>query len=210
MPQKKTNTPFSDLLKAQWRVCPFTVSAVAVAVTVLAAALFSWRAATLVAFLSAVIGLACWLDTRLNTEAEKRRELLTPYLTELPALIGHLRETSRQLEESVLQACDGFDRIRSHAYKRGHFDREMLRVIVALQFEDIVNQRIVHATETLARLGCDLTACLKPEAMSVSLESSVNFEKVHQDIPGEPVFKNRNGSSAPEANVELFVPEVGS
>lgn len=207
----KTNAPCNDSLKALWTAWPFTASALAVAATVLAAALCSWRSATLVAALSAIVGLACWLDTRAKAEAEKRRKLLTPYLAELPALIDHLRETSRQLEESVLQACDGFDRIRAQAYQRGHLDREMLRVIVALQFEDIVNQRIVHATEMLARLGTDLAACLTPEAMSGAFESPARLnEGCHHQTPEDPVFKNHNGSSAPEPNVELFVPEVGS
>jgi|GEM_PF-3481903 hypothetical protein len=189
----------------------------AFAASFVAAALCSWPAVALVVPLWALLALIHWLEHRHAADAEAQRRLLQRHLRTLPALVGELRETAYQLEGAVLQACDGFDgiRVQARAAKGDeNLEGEILRVVIALQFQDIVNQRIGHAIDALSSLGADLAACLKgapeAEAMTQGLHRVASFDAKLPALRGnDRAFKKHAPSSANEANVELFLPEVG-
>lgn len=195
------------------------------------AALCPWPAGITLAPFCGILALTCWIEVRRASRvaalAAEWQRLLAPYLPALPALVSQLREAASQLERAVLQACDGFHGIgvKARAVAGSHdqrLDREILRVVVALQFQDIVNQRIEHAIETLTELGEDLGSCLKqmpphPEAQSkLKAGWTSRLGRVYTTIEAERRLPSRhNGAvkSPPQkeatGNIEIFPPEVG-
>jgi hypothetical protein len=188
-------------------------------------------AALLLAPLCGVLALTCWVErrrsARLAVEAAKWQRLLAPYLPELPELVSQLQEAALQLEGAVLEACDGFHGIGAKAreavglHGRQGLEPDILRVVVALQFQDIVNQRITHAIETLTELGTDLGACIgqtpldRKAKMKSKRDWAWRLQRTYALDPGRRVAPGRNGvltdfsQSEPKDNIELFLPEVG-
>jgi hypothetical protein len=194
------------------------------------AAACPWPAGLLFAPFSGVLALTCWIErrrsARLTAEAAKWQRLLAPYLPELPALVSQLQEAALQLEGAVLEACDGFHGIGAKAraavgiHGQG-LEPDILRVVVALQFQDIVNQRITHAIETLTELGADLGACVEqmPPDMKAKakpnrdwawrLQRTYALDPGRRVAPGRGVLTNFSQGEPKDDDVELFLPEVG-
>lgn len=157
---------------------------------------------------------------RLSARRAEWQKLLGPYVTELPTLVSQLRETASQLEGAVIQACDGFHGIGARAREavggesRG-LEKEIVRVMVALQFQDIVNQRITRAIETLTKLGGDLGACLEqtPRSARAAL-GTPGSDPVHTLKESERrLLYASNGAvkssqTEPKGDIEIFLPEV--
>jgi hypothetical protein len=179
-----------------------------------AAALCSWSATALIALLWALLILAHWLAGRAEVEKLAQRNLLAPYLKTLPAIVSELRESAEQLEGAVLQACDGFDgiRVEARARRRGDdLEGEILSVIVALQFHDIVNQRLDHAIETLTRLTADVSACVGDAPEGASADIPLNAPAPADATTNEfatAYCTAKKHAPAEKADVEIFVPEV--
>jgi hypothetical protein len=146
----------------------------------------------------------------MKTRAQRRR--LAPYLQTLPAIVAELRDSAEQLEGAVLQACDGFDGIRVEARARrvgGELDAEILRVVAALQFHDIVNQRLDHTIETLTRLSADLSDCVESTPDSGSVDGlSYPAPAIKANAVATEYRAVKKHAPAKEANVEIFLPEV--
>jgi chemotaxis regulatin CheY-phosphate phosphatase CheZ len=150
--------------------------------------------------------------------------LLRAYLPELPALVSDLAEAANQLESAVLEASNGFDGIRAQAraalgVQSQELEREIVRVVVALQFQDIVNQKITRAIETLTRLDADLGACLErrdPEARSngaargASCAFSYPSKKSERRRPSGRNGAVQRSEIEPRGDIEIFLPEVNS
>lgn len=192
------------------------------------AALSPWPAGIFFLPLSAILGLACWNErrraARYAAEAAEWQNLLAPYLPELPALVSQLQDAAGQLEGAVLQACDGFHDIGARARqavgsRNPGLDRDIGRVVVALQFQDIVNQRITHAIETLTELGEDLGACV--ERMPLEQKPKQKHEDDWEwrlartyalDVDPAVSLCDAAIGAAPEReaknNIEIFLPEV--
>lgn len=159
--------------------------------------------------------------SRSSAQRAEWQRLLGPYVTELPALVSQLRETASQLEGAVLQACDGFHGIGARAREavggesRG-LEKEIVRVVVALQFQDIVNQRITRAIETLTKLGGDLGACLEqtPPRSARAALGTPGSDPVHTLKESERrLHYASNGAvkssqTEPKGDIEIFLPEV--
>jgi len=163
--------------------------------------------------------------TRLEARTAEWQNLLRPYLPELPKLVSELRDAAGQLERAVLEASDGFDviRVRARAVLGGRsreLEQEIVRVTVALQFQDIVNQKITHAIDTLSRLDADLDKSLGSpvaEARSRRRADGVSHSPVKY-APKETERRSpygRNGAVKDIerdaiGDVEIFLPEVSS
>jgi hypothetical protein len=194
------------------------VNTLLVASFLLTVAFYSWPAA-LIAPLWVFLLFTCWLETRragrCAAEVETQRTRLAPYVSAIPALIFQLRETAYHLEAAVLHACDGFDSIRvraGDADRDQNLEREIRRVIVALQFEDIVNQRICQAVDTLHRLEADLTSCVDSRRMASTGDRVMHAldRSLPRPMDEGRAFKKSFAESINENAVELFLPEVGS
>ena len=199
----------------------------ALAAGTMLAALAPRPAAVLMFPLFAALALAGWIEcrraARLALETAGLKNLLAPYVPALPGLVALLEEAASQMECAVLEACDGFDgigaRARAAAGAGGQdLEREILRVVVALQFQDIVNQRITHAIETLKELGEDLAACLgemppggKPGVeRAPALERASAFEAKRRALSGHRLpAKGRAQKDSNDNDIEIFSPEVG-
>jgi hypothetical protein len=138
-------------------------------------------------------------------------------------LADELTETAGQLESAVLAACDGFHGIGARAREAlgsesRALEKEIVRVVVALQFQDIVNQRMTHAIETLTQLSGDLGACLgsmpAPEARPERAHpAAVVTDSACQTNESGHLFFAESGagkSSQTEmkGDIEIFLPEV--
>jgi hypothetical protein len=215
MPTTQKDPPLVELRRCQSSSAWLLAATAGVfATSFAAAALCSWPAAALIAPLWALLLLAHWLAGRADAKHAAQRKLLAPYLNALPKIVAELRESAEQLEDAVLQACDGFDGIRVEARARrrgGDLEAEILRVVVALQFHDIVNQRLDHTIETLTRLAADLAACVEDAPDSGSIDTRFSYPA--------PLPTKANGfatecrgvkkhAPAEKANVEIFRPEV--
>ena len=159
--------------------------------------------------------------SRLSARRAEWQKLLGPYVMELPQLVSQLTVAASQLEDAVLQACDGFHGIGARAREavggenRG-LEKEIVRVVVALQFQDIVNQRITHAIETLTRLEGDLGACLaqaRPAPKSRTGSSARGANPVYELKESERLLFLSNGAAENsrtdiKGDIEIFLPEV--
>jgi hypothetical protein len=206
-------------------------------------ALYRWPAGLLPAAVAGIVALACWIEchraSRVTAQAGEWQRLLSPYLQDLPALVSQLRESASYIEGAVLEACDGFDGIGAKAREaagapRPDLEGEILRVVAALQFQDMVSQRIARAVDTLTDLGNDLGACLKqmpldPEAQAkMEAFQALRRGRVGAIDPKRPVAAGATGAtgstssarlggaaerpprSEPKGRMEIFQPEVGS
>jgi hypothetical protein len=213
MSRSKKDPPFVELRRCRSSSAWLLAATAGVFGTSFVAAAFcSWPAAVLIVPLWALLVLAHCLDGCAEMKVRAQRKRLAPYLKALPAIVAELRESAEQLEGAVLQACDGFDGIRVEARARragGELDAEILRVVVALQFHDIVNQRLDHTIETLTRLSADLSDCVEntpdggaADALSYpapALKTNA-FAKDYRAV--------KKHAPSKEANVEIFLPEV--
>ncbi|MGH7766543.1 MAG: hypothetical protein ACREQP_03750, partial [Candidatus Binatia bacterium] len=153
------------------------------------------------------------------------QSLLLPYLPELPALVSELRDAASQLERAALEASEGFDWIRVQACaalggRSRELEQEIVRVMVALQFQDIVNQKITHAIDTLTRLDADLDKSLgRPvsEGRPKRRVNGVSYPML-KHTPKEtgrhlPYGRNsavKGSEIEPSGDIEIFLPEVNS
>jgi hypothetical protein len=155
---------------------------------------------------------------RLCARRAEWQKLLGPYVTELPKLVSQLSVAASQLEVAALQACDGFHGIGVRAREavggasRG-LEKEIVRVVVALQFQDIVNQRITHAIETLTRLEGDLGACLAqtrpaPESRSDRAAPVYPLKESERCLLLTSNGAVKSSQTEPKGDIEIFLPEV--
>jgi hypothetical protein len=162
---------------------------------------------------------------RLDAWTAEWQSLLLPYLPELPALVSELRNAASQLERAALEASEGFDGIRVQARaalggRSQELEQEIVRVMVALQFQDIVNQKITRAIDTLTRLDADLDKSLGrpvPEARSKRRVDGVSYSMLKHapKETGRRLPYGRNGAVKgseiePSGDIEIFLPEVNS
>ena len=194
-------------------------------------AFYDRPAGLLLAPVAGLVALACWIEchraARVTTQAAEWQRLLAPYLQDLPALALQLRESASHIEGAVREACEGFDGIGAKAraaagVRRPDLEGEILRVVSALQFQDIVSQRIAHAVETLTELGNDLGACLKQMPLDAEAQSkmaacqALRRERLGAVDTARPFARKLSGLpersplSEPNGHIEIFSPEVGS
>jgi len=226
-----------------WPRLPALVLAGAGGAAVALSALYRWPAGLLPAAVAGIVALACWIEchraSRVTAQAAEWQRLLAPYLQDLPALASQLRESASHIEGAVLEACEGFDGIGAKAreaagVRRPDLEGEILRVVAALQFQDIVSQRIARAVDTLTDLGNDLGACLKQMPLDreaqAKMEAYQAFRRerprvVHTRRPlatsatsatsGTSTTRlggaaERSPQSESTGRIEIFQPEVGS
>ena len=239
MRESRPKTIAQRAILARPRLLALALAGAAVALS----ALYRWPAGLLPAAVAGIVALACWIEchraSRVTAQAAEWQRLLAPYLKELPALASQLRESASHIEGAVLEACDGFDGIGAKAreaagVRRPDLDGEILRVVAALQFQDIVSQRIAHAVHTLTELGNDLGVCLmqmpldpearaKMEAYPVFRRERLRAIDTTRPFPASATSTTsatcaiRLGGAAerpprnePEGRIEIFQPEVGS
>jgi hypothetical protein len=188
------------------------------------AALCPWPAGITLAPFCGVLALVCWIEVRRASRAARLaaecRSLLGPYVPALPAVVSQLREAASQLEGAVLQACDGFHGIgvkaRAVVGDDAELEREITRIQVALQFQDIVNQRLEHAIHTLTDLEENLGACLKQMPIDPDAQSRLDAQSHRVYIRAtERRLPSRHGGAAKSSNkeskdnIEIFVSEGG-
>ena len=205
---------------------PWALTLALAAAGITLAAFCPWPAGIAPALAVAVLALVCWIERRrashLAARAARLQSVLGPYL---PELVSQLSVAASQLEDAELQACDGFHGICARAREavggrsRG-LEKEIARVVIALQFQDIVNQRITRAIETLTKLEGDLGACLeqtppKPQSRSdraaheVSRPDPLYTAKESERrllFPSNGAVKN--SQTEPKGDIEIFLPEV--
>ena len=103
-------------------------------------------------------------------------------------------------------------RVEARALRRGgDLEGEILSVIVALQFHDIVNQRLDHAIETLTRLTADVSACVGDAPDSASADALLSRPALDHATTNGFATEYRAVKKHPpadKANVEIFLPEV--
>jgi hypothetical protein len=163
------------------------------------------------------------IERRRSPRAVPWQSLLRPYLPQLPALVSELRDAASQLEHALLEASDGFEGIRAQARaalggRSQELEQEIVRVVVALQFQDIVNQKITHAIDTLTRLDADLDASLGrpvPEARSKRRVNGVSYpmlkhteKETQRRLPRKDAAQNSDAEA--RGDMEIFLPEVNS
>jgi hypothetical protein len=162
-------------------------------------------------------------ERRRSPRAAAWQGLLRPYLPQLPALVSDLREAASQLEHAVLEASDGFEGIRAQARaalgdRSQELEQAIMRVVVALQFQDIVNQKITRAIDTLTKLDADLDSSLGrpvPEAPSQRRMNGAFYpmlnhaeKKTKRRLPRNRPVKSSDAEALDD--MEIFLPEVNS
>jgi hypothetical protein len=207
----------------------WTLTLALAAAGVALAAICPWPAGIVPALASAVLALLCLIERRrasyFSARASRVQSVLAPYLPELPELVSQLSMAAGQLENAVLQACDGFHGIGARAREavggenRG-LEKEIVRVVIALQFQDIVNQRMTHAIEILTKLEGDLGGCLEQTPPKPQSRSNRAANELSRPDPlcaaGEserrPLFTSngavKNSSTDMKGDIEIFLPEV--
>jgi hypothetical protein len=233
MPMKDSPNPWLEQKKLHARALaawPWTLTLALAAAGFALAAFCPWPVGIVPVLASAVLALVCWIERRrasyFAARASRVQSVLAPYLPALPELVSQLSMAASQLEDAAIQACDGFHGIgvRAREALGGEsleLEKEIVRVVVALQFQDIVNQQMTHAIEILTKLEGDLGGCLeqtppKPQSRS----NCAANERSHSDplyAAGESkrqlLFTSngavKNSQTDMKGDIEIFLPEVG-
>lgn len=139
----------------------------------------------------------------------------------LPRAAEQLKAIAGQVERGVSQACESFADIAAQAKeapsgRNGKFAKSILQAVVALQFQDIVSQRIQRVVEALGRLEKALDG--RAHGSLVVDESRANgsngcwpehLEEADLDLRepkfvSEAVRREAKEEEPPEGSVELF------
>lgn len=129
-----------------------------------------WLAAAALFPLSTLFALVCWGEqqraSHITALGAKWQRRLASHLPVLTVLAGQLKETAGQVEKAVAQVCESFYEIGARVREATggqsrDLEEDISQAVVALQFQDIVNQRIAHVVETLNEVEMALALCLR-------------------------------------------------
>lgn len=154
------------------------------------------------------------------SEAEWKR-FVARHAEVLPRVVGQLNDIAGQVERGVAQACESFTDIAAQAkeapsVRNGKIVKDISQAVMALQFQDIVNQRIEHVVSALGKLG----KALEGRAKGAEVDGEGYGGKENGSWPehlketgldlrepkfiSEAVKREAKEKKSPEGGVELF------